>query len=116
MDQRIDGKSLHEPLELFRAKLTYFLTCPWPCEMTLFNSFIQEQKTVSFPEKPFDLPAGGFAAEQEECVGDEDIHLVFPFDDGCQGIDSVTKIRVTADKIHRRKGIEIGILKHDVPP
>jgi hypothetical protein len=48
-DQRIDRKSLHQPPELFGRKVTQFIRIPGPGKVSVFNSLIEEKKTVAFP-------------------------------------------------------------------
>ena len=55
-------------------------------------------------------------AEQKERVGNKEVHLVFLFNDGSQGIDSISHIGVTAYDVNTGEGTGIGILKHDAPP
>jgi len=56
------------------------------------------------------------SAEQKECVGNKEIHLILLFDDGSKGINTVSHVGVPAYDVDTGEGTGIGILKHDAPP
>lgn len=76
---------------------------------------VHSVKTIPFPEKPFDL-GRGMPTEKEQRVGYKKFHLVALFNDGSKGINAVTHVGVTANKIDTCEGSEICIFKHGAPP
>ena len=54
--------------------------------------------------------------EKEQGVWDEEIHLVFLFNDGGERIYTVSHVGVTADDVDTGKGVWISIFKHGAPP
>lgn len=54
-DEGIDGEPLHEPVKLFRCKLSGLCRIAWPGEMTVFHTLGKEKESVPLPEEPFDL-------------------------------------------------------------
>lgn len=54
-DEGIDGEPLHEPVKLFRCKLSGLSRIAWPGEMTVFHTLGKEKESVPLPEEPFDL-------------------------------------------------------------
>ena len=56
------------------------------------------------------------AAEKEQGVWNEEIHLIFLLDDGGERVYTVSHVGVAADDVDTGKGTGICILKHDAPP
>ena len=77
----IDGKALHQPAELFGRHGTEFIRVSGPGKVAAFYSLVEKQKSVPFPEQAFD-PGCGSAAEKEQRIGDEQLHMVLSFNDG----------------------------------
>lgn len=48
-DEGINGESLHEPVKLFRCKLSGLRRIAWPGEMTIFHAFDKEKESVPLP-------------------------------------------------------------------
>ena len=65
MNNRINGKALHKPSELLKGKLTQILRASGPGEAACFNSLVEKQKAITFPEQALNL-LGGSPAEEEE--------------------------------------------------
>ena len=56
------------------------------------------------------------AAEKEQGVGNEEIHLVFLLDYCSKGINAVPHVGVATNDIDSGKSTGISILKHGAPP
>ena len=54
MDDRIDGKTLHEPSELLVGKLAQLLGTARPGKMAGSDSLVEEQESITFPQKSLD--------------------------------------------------------------
>lgn len=115
MDDRIDGKALHKPAELFRRKRPKLLGITGPGKVTAFHSFVKKKETVTFPQKSFDFGSRS-SAEKEQGVWDKQVHVKSVFNDRCQGINSIPEICAAADDVDACKVTGIGIFKHDAPP
>ena len=60
----VDLKTGHEPVELLPGQLFYFQLVSGPAEPALdFHTFIQQYKSIGFPEQGFD-PVTAFSAEK----------------------------------------------------
>lgn len=77
----IDGKALHQPAELFGRHGPELIRVSGPGKAAAFYSLVEKQKSVSFPEQSLD-PGCGSAAEKEQGVGDEQLHMVLSFNYG----------------------------------
>jgi hypothetical protein len=55
VDDRINGESLHQPVELFGSHGTKLIGRTGPREAAAFNPLIKEQETVAFPQQSFYL-------------------------------------------------------------
>ena len=53
-DERINGKPLHEPLELFKGKLAHLLGVTGPCEVAGSYPLVKEQEAVTLPQQTLD--------------------------------------------------------------
>ena len=106
---------MHEPSELFGRKGPYLIGIAGPGEVAAFDAFVQEQKTVAFPEETFDLRSG-YTAEKEECIRDEKTEIVSVLDDGGQRINTESEVGASAYEINAGKGIRVSISKHSAPP
>ena len=114
-DDRVDGESHHKPAELLLRKVPKIHGCSWPGEPAGFDPFVQQKKSVSLPEETFDL-GGGVSTEQKQCVGNKKIHLVALLDNGGKGIDTVTHVGISADKVDSGKRSKVSVFKHGAPP
>ncbi len=56
------------------------------------------------------------AAEKEQGIRNEEIHLVFRFYDGSKGIYTISHVCVTADDIDTGKGTGVCVFKRGAPP
>ena len=83
--------------------------------MTGFYTFVKEQESIVFPEKPLD-PGGRPATEKEQGVRYKQIHMKSAFDDGSQRINSEAEVCVTTDDVDTGKVTVISIFKHGTPP
>lgn len=82
--------------------------------MTGFYTFVKEQESIPFPEKPFD-PGGRPSTEKEQGVRHKQVHMKPAFDDGCQRIDPEAEICVSADDVDTGKVTVVSIFKHGTP-
>ena len=44
-------KTFHEPAVLLRRERLRFFAVSWPLKTTVFQSFVEQNEAVSFPEK-----------------------------------------------------------------
>lgn len=70
--------------------------------MTILDPFGEEEETITFPHKTFDL-VSTFATEQEQCPQGKEGQMILCFDDGGKGIDPIAHIGSAADNIDRCK-------------
>ena len=84
-------QSLHQHLKLLWCNLHSLFLCTWPTKATDVQSFIKKQKSITFPNKPFNS-IGSFSAKQEQDMflkriqfnrstgtGHSNGHPVYPF-------------------------------------
>ena len=83
--------------------------------MTGFHAFVEEQKSITFPEEAFN-PGGRPSTEKEQGVRHKQMHMKPAFDDGSQRIDPEAEVCVAADDIDTGKVTVVGIFKHGTPP
>lgn len=83
--------------------------------MTGFYTFVEEQKSITFPEKPFDL-GGRPSTEKEQSVRYKQMPMKPAFDDGSPRIDSKAEVCVSADDIDTGKVTVVSIFKHGTLP
>lgn len=114
-DEGINGETLHEPVKLFRCKLSGLRRIAWPGEMTVFHAFGKEKESVPLPEEPFD-PGGTPAAEEEQGVQNKEGQVIPDLDNGSEGIHAIAHIGVATDYINGGEGGRIRIPKHDGEP
>lgn len=114
-DEGINGEPLHEPVKLFRCKLSGLCRIAWPGEMTVFHTLGKEKESVPLPEEPFDLGSTP-AAEEEQGVWNKEGQMIPCFNDGSEGIHAVAHIGVATDYIDSGEGGRIRIPKHGGEP
>lgn len=114
-DERINGKTFHQPVKLFRCKLSGLRRITQPGEVTVFHTLGKEKKSIPFPEEPFDLGSTS-AAEEEQGVRNKEWQVIPGLDDGSKGIHAIAHICVAADYIDGGEGGRIRIPKHDGEP
>ena len=114
-DERIDGKTFHQPVKLFRCKLSGLCRITRPGEVTVFYAFGKEKESVPLPEEPFDLGSTP-AAEEKQGVWNKEGQVIPCFNDSSKGIDAVAHIGVAADYIDSGEGGRIRIPKHGAEP
>lgn len=114
-DERIDGKTFHQPVKLFRCKLSGLRRITRPGEVTVFHTLGKEKESVPFPEEPFDLGSTS-ATEEKQGVWNKEGQVIPCFNDSSKGINAVAHIRVATDYIDSGEGRRIRILKHDAEP
>lgn len=93
------GKTFHQPSELLWRQRPDFRFVTRPDEFTLFKSFVEEKKTIFFPNKTFN--ATGFATT-EKVQGLRNIGTVIRLliDDGHQRINPGPEIYVSANNVN----------------
>lgn len=82
--------------------------------MTILETFGEEEETIAFPHKSFDL-VGTLATEQEQCSRDKEGQMISGFNDGGKGINPIAHIGSAADHIDCRKRVCVSIPKHGAP-
>ena len=63
----------------------------------LFQSLVEQEKTVAFPVERFDS-VGSSAAKQKQCVGTR-VKLELLFNDSRQTVDTTAKVSVAAGEV-----------------
>lgn len=93
------GKTFHQPSELLWRQRPDFCFVTRSDELPLFKSFVEERKTILFPNQTFD--AVGFATT-EKVQGLRNIGTVIRLliDDGHQRIDPGPEICVSANNVN----------------
>lgn len=115
VDDGFYGESHHQPPELIMSQSFKVAGISRPEEPAGFNTFIEEQETIAFPKKAFDLSCG-MSTEKEQGIGNEKGHLIPFLDDGSKGIYPIAQVGKATDKIDSGKCTGGCILKHNVPP
>ncbi len=77
-------------LPLLSSNAERIILAARPLKLALFQSLVEQEKTVAFPVERFDS-VGSSAAEQEQRVGTR-VKPELLFNDGCQSIDPTAKI------------------------
>ena len=90
-----------------------FIRSSRPCQRSFLQPFVQEQKSVAFPQESLD-PVTAPAAEQEQYIPFKGIHPITAFDDLRQPGDSFSKISITAD--HDEFLYAVRLIEHETPP
>ena len=100
-DSSFQCKSAHQETVLLRRYVTCFSGIPWPLETAVKGkAFINEYKTVTFPQKSF-KSVGPCAAEEKKRAFFHGVQSVVKADDGLQSIDPLAKVRPTALSPHK---------------
>ena len=94
----IYAQTFHEPAVLLRSQGSCLAFLPWPLERTGLQTFVQQDKSVSFPIQGLNsIPAS--AAEQEQCIG-ERIQIELLLNQNGQTVYTTAQVSVTAGNIH----------------
>ena len=96
----LDTQSFHQPAVLLSSNAERLALAARPLKLALFQSLVEQEKTVAFPVERFDS-VGSPAAEQKQRVGTR-VKPELLFNDGCQSIDPTAKIGVAAGEIDLR--------------
>ena len=96
----LDTQSFHQPAVLLSSNAERLILAPRPLKLTLFKSFVEQEKTVALPVERFD-PVSSSAAKQEQRVGTR-VEMKLLFNDCRQTVYSATKIGVTAGEVDLR--------------
>jgi len=90
-----------------------FIRSSRPCQRSFLQPFVQEQKSVAFPQESLD-PVTAPAAEQEQYIPFKRVHLITAFDDLRQSGDPFSKISIATD--HDELLYAVCFIKHGTPP
>ena len=93
----LNTQSFHQPAVLLSSNAERLALAARPLKLALFQSLVEQEKTVAFPVERFDS-VGSSAAKQKQCVGTR-VKLELLFNDSRQTIDPTAKIRVAAGKV-----------------
>ena len=105
----LNTQSFHQPAVLLSSNAERLALAARPLKLALFQSLVEQEKTVAFPVERFDS-VGSSAAEQEQRVGTR-VKPELLFNDGCQSIDPTAKIGVAASEVDLRSA---EIAQHDL--
>ena len=86
--------SAYQPFKLLLCDLTRFVGILRLPEPSIFQSFVEQNETVAFPQKTFD-PIVPPPAEQEQNVLLIRVKIELPFDLAGEPVDPVSQIRVS---------------------
>ena len=89
----MDRQTFHQPLVLLRWHIDDFGRIPRPLEAAILESFVQQQKSVTFPQQSFD-PVSSSAAEQEKRIRIKRFEIILMLDDPGETIDAISEISV----------------------
>ena len=90
-------QALHKPYVLLTGQVTDFLLTSGPVEFSVFKPFVQQNKSVCFPQQHLKtVPA---PAAEQKCTAWKKIKLVLLLDDGCKSVNGLPHIRMSADDV-----------------
>ena len=93
----LNTQSFHQPAVLLSSNAERLALAARPLKLALFQSLVEQEKTVAFPVERFDS-VGSSAAKQKQCVGTR-VKPELLFNDGCQTVDPTAKIGVAAGEV-----------------
>ena len=89
----MDRQTFHKPLVLLRWHVDDLSRIPRPLEAAILESFVQQQKSVAFPQQSLD-PVSSSAAEQEERIRIKRIEIILMPDNPGETIYAISEISV----------------------
>lgn len=103
----------HEPFKLLLGHFHDLLFCPGPLVSAIQKPFVEQQKSVTFPDKTLDfirLPA----AEHEQNILLKWVNIQLAANDRAQTVNTLTEICVTAGNVDP---VKAGcIIQHEALP
>ena len=103
----------HEPLKLFLGHFHDLLFCPGPLVSAVQKTFVEQKKSVSFPDETLYLIRPP-AAEHEKDILLEWVNIQLAANDCTQTVDALTEICVAAGNVDP---VEAGgIIQHGALP
>ena len=103
----------HEPFELLLGHFHNFLFCPWPLVSAVQKPFIQQQKSISFPDEALDFIRLS-AAKHEQNILLKRVNIQLTANDCAQTVNTLAEICVTAGNVDP---VEAGgIIQHGALP
>ena len=94
----LDPQPFHQPTILLRSQLLHIGLISGPQKLTMFLSFIQQQKASSFPAQRLKSVSPP-STEQKQCFL-EWSHVELCFHNGSQSIDPSAEIRVATSQVY----------------
>ena len=89
----MERQAFDQPLILLRRHIDDLGRISRPLETAILESFVQQQKSVTFPQESFD-PVCSSAAEQEKRICIKRIEIILMLDDPGETIDAISEISV----------------------
>ena len=109
------AESFHQPSELLGAHLFHIGSVPRPPELSIFQTFVQQKKSISFPEQSF-YSVCSSSAKEKQCPFREWIQIRFRLYDPGETVDTISQVCVSAGDIYRYL-ICLKIIQHcSAPP
>ena len=93
----LNTQSFHQPAVLLSSNAERLALAARPLKLALFQSLVEQEKTVAFPVERFDS-VGSSAAKQKQCVGTR-VKLELLFNDSRQTVDTTAKVSVAAGEV-----------------
>ena len=95
----MDRQAFHQPLILLRRHIDDLGRIPRPLETAVLKTFVQQQKSITFPQESFD-PVSSSAAKQEKRIRIKRIEIILMLDDPGETIDAISEISVACLSQH----------------
>lgn len=114
-DRWINGISRHEKAVLLRSNTSRFFCCSGPLEGTCFQTFVNEQESIFFPDQPFDFSIAG-TTEKEQVPRLKWIQGKLLFYKSRQPINSFPQICFPHKNVNVPELRAISIIEHVRPP
>ena len=93
----LNTQSFHQPAVLLSSNAECLVLAARPLKLTLFKSFVEQEKAVALPVERFDS-VGSSAAKQKQRVGTR-VKLELLFNDSRQTVDTTAKVSVAAGEV-----------------
>ena len=93
----MDGEAFHQPSEFLRCDVFHVVGFHGPLEATIFQSLIEQDKTIPFPVQGLEA-VPSFPAKEEEVVF-HGVHMEVFTDDGGEAVDGLAHVGITTGDV-----------------
>ena len=98
----IDGKSLHEPAKGTGTKHLDIFFFSGPLKLSAFQTFVKQQKSISFPKKPF-YSITSPSTEEKQDILLKGIQIKLRFYSTCKSVNTISEIRISTCNVNLRE-------------